>query len=352
MTSNLPRTPETPSQTSPNHSSLPSKPVNSPAGPHSILTPARSVNGSMSSATVEIPSEGFLQEDSCHKRKRDVEDHGDQEMKKLHVEEPEIQKVTIEDISEDVGALYLFCKKPHQPRLPPLTTDLFERYGLTSIAKAVTRTNPDGSKAVKLRKTYKNHIKTHGLAGSFDAVKKEVNGPGTLMDMLKTPDDAWAAQFVTGKEIEKGIPASMLEKGHSTFVMARGAIPKDEFNSAVLGEVSVDLVKTVQSGNRTPRPQSTVTRPAQATSKAEIRRPARNINKRSYTDDSFEGYAEGQGVEDEVQDEQDTEYTTAEGDDRGIRKRVKKSSQAHTGVGNHQGGAVRQGGYGPGMVGA
>ncbi|OWP05019.1 hypothetical protein B2J93_589 [Marssonina coronariae] len=349
MTSNLPRTPETPSQKSPNHSSLPSKPVTSPAGPHSILTPARSVSGSMSSANIET-SDGFLHDDSSLKRKREVEDHGDQEMKKVHVEEPEIRKVTIEDISEDVGALYLFCKKPHQSRLPPLTVDLFERYGLTAIAKAVTRTNPDGSKAVKLRKTYKNHIKTHGLAGSFDAVKKEVNGPGTLMEMLKTPDDAWAAQFVTGKEIEKGIPAPMLEKGHPTFVMARGAIPKDQFNSAVLGEVSGDLVKTVQNGNRTPRPQATVARPAQATPKAEIRRPARNINKRSYTDDSFEGYAEGQGVDDDAQDEQDTEYTAADGDDRGARKRFKKNSQAH-GV-NYQGGAVRQGGYGPGMVGA
>lgn len=31
-------------------------------------------------------------------------------------------------------------------------------YGLEDIAKSIARTNPDGSKGVKLRKSYKNHI--------------------------------------------------------------------------------------------------------------------------------------------------------------------------------------------------
>ncbi len=72
-------------------------------------TPARSVNGSMSSINTEIPSEGIPQDDSSLKRKRDPEDQGDQEQKKVHVEKSENQKVTIADLSVDVGELYLSC---------------------------------------------------------------------------------------------------------------------------------------------------------------------------------------------------------------------------------------------------
>lgn len=110
MTSNLPRTPETPSHTSPSAADLPSKPVMSPTDTHSMPTPARSVNGSMSSINTEVPSEGVSQDDSSLKRKRDPEDQGDQEQKKVHVEKSENHKVTIADLSENVGELYLFCK--------------------------------------------------------------------------------------------------------------------------------------------------------------------------------------------------------------------------------------------------
>ena len=45
--------------------------------------------------------------------------------------------------------------------------DLFDRYNLYGIAATVARNNPDGSKGVKLRKTYKNHIMDHGLVGPY-----------------------------------------------------------------------------------------------------------------------------------------------------------------------------------------
>lgn len=70
-------------------------------------TPARSVNGSMSTIHVD----GFVHADSSLKRKRVVEDQGDQETKKVQIEAPEKAKeVTIEDISQNVGSLFLFCK--------------------------------------------------------------------------------------------------------------------------------------------------------------------------------------------------------------------------------------------------
>lgn len=36
--------------------------------------------------------------------------------------------------------------------------NLLKMYGLEPIVKSLTRTNPDGTKGVKLRKSYKNHI--------------------------------------------------------------------------------------------------------------------------------------------------------------------------------------------------
>ncbi|CAI5760658.1 unnamed protein product [Candida verbasci] len=41
---------------------------------------------------------------------------------------------------------------------PTPLDNLLKKYNLESIAKSLTRVNPDGSKGVKLRKSYKNHI--------------------------------------------------------------------------------------------------------------------------------------------------------------------------------------------------
>ncbi|KAH7321980.1 Rox3 mediator complex subunit-domain-containing protein [Rhexocercosporidium sp. MPI-PUGE-AT-0058] len=362
MTSNLPRTPETPSQTSPSSAEFPTKHVTSPIDTHSMPTPARSVNGSMSSNNAETSFEA-THEDSSLKRKRDSDDQGDQEQKKkVHVEEPEsLHSLTLNDLHLDVGEKYYLCKTPHTAQgvknaegvtKAPLREDLFERYNLYGIAKTVARTNPDGSKAVKLRKTYKNHIKDHGLVGSFDAVKKEQGTPGTLYELMwrvKYQDEDWKAEWTQGKEIEKGIPESLLPAGNKVFTMAKGPIPKDMFNPTVLGEggnptAPVESAKGVPNGSRTPVPQnSAVARPGKVASKADAQRPKRVSTKRTYGDSSFEGYGEGY-VDD---DNQDPGYSTGDGDG-GKRKRPKKNSQGH----GFQGGPMRQNSYGPGMVGA
>lgn len=250
----------------------------------------------------------------------------------------------------------------HPARLPPLSQDLFERYNLTEIAKTVARTKDDGSKGVKLRKTYKNHIKDHGLIGSFDAVKREINGPETLFAMMCKPDEQWNGEYVLGKEIEKGIE-TFLPGGGKAFAMARGPIPPKLWSSAVLGEVAAPPVqaetpKPVQNGVRPSYPQQ-MARPVKGTSKGEIRRPARNVKKRTYGDSSYEGYGEGY-VDDETQD---TGYSTGgDGDDRGNKKRLKKvctllypydpaNKEKNPGHG-YQGPPMRQASYGPGMVGA
>ncbi|KAH3667392.1 hypothetical protein OGAPHI_003041 [Ogataea philodendri] len=46
----------------------------------------------------------------------------------------------------------------YEPVQPSFNTDLIRLYGLQPIAQSLARVNPDGSKGVKLRKSYKNHV--------------------------------------------------------------------------------------------------------------------------------------------------------------------------------------------------
>merc|ERR1712093_755397 len=247
-------------------------------------------------------------DDSSLKRKRESDDQGDQEQKKVHVEEPEsLHSLTLNDLHLDVGEKYYLCKTPHTAQgvknsegttKAPLREDLFDRYNLYGIAATVARNNPDGSKGVKLRKTYKNHIKDH--------------------------DEGWNAEWTQGKEIEKGIPESLLPPGNKVFTMAKGPIPKDLFDPSVLGEggnprAPVEASRGIQNGSRTPVPQNpAVARPVKVASKADVQRPKR-ATKRTYGDSSFEGYGEGY-VDD---DNQDPGYSTGDGDGA-KRKRPKK----------------------------
>lgn len=51
-------------------------------------------------------------EEPSNKRKRDVEDNGDQEQKKVHVED---RRLGIEDLHLDVGKKYLLCRTRKAP---------------------------------------------------------------------------------------------------------------------------------------------------------------------------------------------------------------------------------------------
>lgn len=54
--------------------------------------------------------------------------------------------------------------------------DLISVYGLDDISRQVARTNLDGTKAVKLRKSYKNQIAD--LSGKFSTIPTRENGKG------------------------------------------------------------------------------------------------------------------------------------------------------------------------------
>lgn len=77
------------------------------------------------SSVGDIPLESVLLEEASNKRKRDVEDHGDRNQKKVHVED---SRLSIEDLHIDVGNKYLLCrtrKAPFPPDLPFLPRGLY-----------------------------------------------------------------------------------------------------------------------------------------------------------------------------------------------------------------------------------
>lgn len=75
-----------------------------------LPTPAHSVNGHSGSDGLHDTS---MMEDFPNKRKRSFEDFGDQEKKKVHLEDP--RKLGIENLHLDVGEKYLLCRTRKAP---------------------------------------------------------------------------------------------------------------------------------------------------------------------------------------------------------------------------------------------
>lgn len=102
-----PQTPQSPSQLSPGTSEPVISVASSMAPTTTTLpTPAHSVNGSGSQTDIAMSDE------SPHKRKRSVDDMGDRDQKKAHLEE---SKLGIEDLHLDVGKKYLLCQTRKTP---------------------------------------------------------------------------------------------------------------------------------------------------------------------------------------------------------------------------------------------
>lgn len=294
----------------------------------------------MSSTGSGFVSDGPHLEEPSNKRKRDADDHGNREQKKVHVED---SRISIEDLHLDVGKKYLLCRTSHSIGSVDMTKDLFQSYGLEDIASSVARVDDNGVKK-SVRKTYKNYMRS--LSGAFDSVKKEEGAPDTMLFMMQLPQEEWDAQIGRTANIEKGLPEESSANIDRAMTMSRGVIPKSVWNPSVLGELNsapAAATKFMQNGVKTPIPQPQVAgvpRP----NKAEAPRPKRNTKKRSYGDSSFEGYGEG-FLDDDMQE---GGYSTGgDGDDRTGRKRPKKNSAAA-----HFSAPARHNSYGPGMVGA
>lgn len=109
MPFDLPQTPQSPSYT-PGATDSSSKATVSPRINTSLPTPAHSVNGSMSSLNSAV--EASQSDDLSNKRKRGVEDHGDRDQKKVHVED---SRLSINDLHQEVGQKYLLCRTRKNP---------------------------------------------------------------------------------------------------------------------------------------------------------------------------------------------------------------------------------------------
>jgi hypothetical protein len=206
-----------------------------------------------------------------------------------------------------------------------MAEDLFEKFGLTGIAAEVARTKPNGEKNA-LRKTYKGQIKTLGLSGHFDVVKKE---PSEFMELLMTAEEDWQNRVVSGKDIERGFSAIVQSNLTKATTMARGQIPKPLWDSSVLGDLAPGLASKKMNSDQVPRvtapgtPALSAVSIAQKSNKplvSQVDRARRLGKKRSYQDSSFEGYGEGY-------DDDTGGYSTGDGDDRSSK--LKRRKQVH-----------------------
>ncbi|KAI1327967.1 Rox3-domain-containing protein [Xylariaceae sp. FL0255] len=282
-----PQTPQSPSQFSPsvadqgtgiNNTSMATTTT-------SLPTPAHSVNGSI------LQSDGFhdtaMTDVSSNKRKNSFGDAGAREHKKVHLEDP--RKIGIQDLHLDVGEKLLLCRTPHTFSSPRVSEDLFHKYNLTGIAADVARIKPDGSKNA-LRKTYKGQIKTLGLSGHFDVVKKD---PSPFMELLMIADEDWQNRVVSGKEIERGLSQTHQANLSKATTMARGKIPKGVWDVSVLGDMA-PVRKGLDHLSRPTAPGTPIgTAKGSKPLAPQIERAQRTNAKRSYHESSFEGYSEG-----------------------------------------------------------
>ncbi|KAI1110931.1 Rox3-domain-containing protein [Nemania sp. NC0429] len=316
-----PRTPQSPSQFSPGVTDQGmSMNASMTSTATSLPTPAHSVNGSILQPEV---SHDTLMTDVSYKRKNSFDDTAARQHKKVHVEDP--RKIRIQDLHLDVGEKYLLCRTPHSISSPHMSEDLFEAFGLTGIAAEVARTKPNGEKNA-LRKTYKGQIKTLGLSGHFDVVKKE---PSAFMQLLTIADEDWQNRFTAGKEIERGFSSMQQSSLLKAVTMGRGQVPKTLWDSSVLGDLAPVHVPKKTSSDQAPRatapstPALSATGATQKSNKSlatQLERARRLGKKRSYQDSSFEGY---EGYDDDTGG-----YSTADGDDR--PSKLKRRKQVHS----------------------
>ncbi|KAI1746290.1 Rox3-domain-containing protein [Xylaria scruposa] len=318
-----PQTPQSPSQFSPSvvdqGLSMTTSMTSTAA---SLPTPAHSVNGS--NLLPDSSQDTAMTDVSSNKRKYSFDETGAHVHKKVHLDDP--RKIGIQDLHLDVGEKYLLCRTPHSISSPRMSEDLFEKFGLTGIAAEVARTKPNGEKNA-LRKTYKGQIKTLGLSGHFDVVKKEQSA---FMELLMVAEEDWQNRAVSGKDIERGFSSAHQSNLTRATTLARGQIPKALWDSAVLGDLAPGHASKKTSSDQVPRataPSTPALSATGATQKAnkslapQLDRARRLGKKRSYQDTSFEGYGEGY-------DDDTGGYSTGDADDRS--NKLKRRKQVHS----------------------
>lgn len=123
-------------------------------------------------------------------------------------------------INEQTLPSYYYYVDPevsYQPQRPNPLDDLISVYGLQDLSQQVARTNADGSKAIKLRKSYKNQISE--LSGKFGTIPTRENGKGGDISHIlfqNNPDMMNQVQMEPGMTPEQ-YHAAMINRDSSLF---------------------------------------------------------------------------------------------------------------------------------------
>jgi hypothetical protein len=114
--SSQPKSPQSPSLPSPSTTDPISLSISmsTAATTHTLPTPAHSVSGTLAQTTDKSRDAGVILE-SPNKRKRDMTDTGDRELKKAHLESAELD---IGNLHLDVGPKYLLLSTRKAPSSP------------------------------------------------------------------------------------------------------------------------------------------------------------------------------------------------------------------------------------------
>lgn len=115
MPSNNPQTPQSPNNNS--FTTAPgsgSSPIGNKMSSNSLPTPMSSVHGVPNISGRMGDDKDLEIDDPSNKRKREVEDSGDREQKKVHIEDG---RPGIDDLHKVVGRPYLFCQTRKTPLL-------------------------------------------------------------------------------------------------------------------------------------------------------------------------------------------------------------------------------------------
>jgi Rox3 mediator complex subunit len=199
---------------------------------------------------------------------------------------------------------------------------------VSKVARHDPRTD---EKINKLRKSYEGQIKNLALAGRNKPHKEDIpEGQwSSLNNLMLQPEESWRASKVDGKPI--GPSAEFEAKLHKALDLQPGRTRNSEKWDDAFGHEKPRLVQPPDSTSRkavpivAQRPQINGTN-ARTMSQAtgEALRPRRQGKKRSYADNSFEGYGDGFADDDAVDMDQSFLSNSEDGSHGLGRKKRKK----------------------------
>lgn len=195
----------------------------------------------------------------------------------------------------------------------------------------MARTDPvTHEKINKLRKSYEGQIKNFALAGRNKAVKDEIpEGQWSSLNMMMLePEESWYASKVMGKKIE--VTPELEARLQKAMFLQPGRTKDHEHWEDLLGHEKPRSVQVQDPAGKRAVPGA-IQRPqvngnggrTLSHAAGEAIRPRRTGKKRSYADNSFEGYGDG-FVDDEAVDIDQSFLSNSEDGSHGPGRKKRK----------------------------